>query len=67
MQPLGHVGAHPNPIGGTFRAMEPITDIATYLRLCCRAHKRKYVGISFMLACFIKSTPFSSLPAVMAT
>jgi hypothetical protein len=47
--------------------MEPITDIATYLRLCGRLHKRKYVGISLMLACFIKCLPFSLLPAVMVT
>ena len=58
---------YPKLTGGTFRAMEPITDIATYLRLCCRPHKRKYVGISLMLACFIKCLPFSLLPAVMAT
>lgn len=44
-----------------------IDSIATYLRLCCRLHKRRYVGISLMLACFIKCFPFNSLPAVMAT
>ncbi len=29
-----------------------ITDIPTYLRLCGRQHKRKYVGIEFMLSMF---------------
>jgi hypothetical protein len=33
MQPLGHAAPHPKLTGGTFRVMEPITDIATYLRL----------------------------------
>jgi hypothetical protein len=46
----------------------PVPDsISDYLRLCGRQHKRRYVGISLMLACFIKCPPFSFLPAVMAT
>jgi hypothetical protein len=46
----------------------PIPDsISNYLRLCGRQHKRKYVGISVMLSCFIKCLPFSLLPAVIAT
>ena len=46
----------------------PVPDsISDYLRLCGRQHKRRYVGISLMLACFIKCLPFSLLPAVMAT
>ena len=32
MRPLGHAAPHPNLTGGTFRVMEPITDIPTYLR-----------------------------------
>ena len=33
----------------------PVPDsIATYLRLCGRPHKRKYVGISVMLSRVIK-------------
>ena len=42
-------------------------SISDYLRLCWRPHNLKYVGISLMLACFIKCCPFSLLPAVMAT
>jgi len=41
--------------------------IGEYLRLCGRPHKQRYVAISVMLACFIKSFPFSSLLAVMTT
>ncbi len=46
----------------------PVPDsISDYLRLCCRPHNLRYVGISLMLACFIKCLLFSLLPAVMAT
>jgi hypothetical protein len=44
--------------------MEPPSDINTYLRLCGRQHKRKYVGISVMLSRFMKhlfGRHFSSL------